>query len=152
MVRNLAGRHLFYFEAVLQLREVSQEVVDFVEERIANSNVPLTKTVTTNNGFDLYLADGNFTKALGRHVQIKFGGELVLTSSLHTRKNGKDIYRHTVLIRGLPYKKGDTVVYKDADFLVKVLGKEIIIQNKLTGKMVHVKYKVKDRIKKKEFD
>lgn len=147
MVRSLEGKHPGYYEAILQLREISSAVIDFVESEINRAKVPITKTVEMKNGLDIYLADSNFSKALGKTLQQKFGGEILITAKLHTRIKDKDIYRLTVLFRGVPFQRGDTVEYHGETYLVTAMGKEIILQHAKTGQKKHVRYTEMSKIK-----
>ena len=149
MVRDISGKHPQYFEAILQLREISQEVLDFVQEEITKYHIPVAKVEELKNGFDFYLADNKFAKALGKKLQDNFGGEKISTSSIYGQKDGKEIYRGTILFREAQFKKGDIVEYKDDQQVVLVLAKEIILQNLRTGKKVHLKYREMGKIKKR---
>ena len=143
MVRSLEGKHPNYFEAIIQIREASQEVIDFVE----NSNVLIVDEKTVKNGFDYFLADNNQARALGKQLQSKFGGELTTTSSLHTRKDGKELYRVTILFRPAHFKRGQEVEYQGDAYKVKAMAKDIFLQDIKTGKKVHVKYKDMKKLK-----
>lgn len=149
MVRDITGKHPAYFEAILQLRDVSQDVVDFVEREFSRGKIPITQALEVKNGLDFYAADSNFTRSLGRRLQEKFGGELVLTASLYGVKKDREVYRVTVLFRGASFAKGDTVEYKGDEYVVVVLGNEIILQEK-GGKKLHVKYREMMKVKKME--
>ena len=140
MVRSLEGKHPNYFEAKLQLREVSQEVVDFVEDALIRKKIPVTKAKKVRNGFDFYLPDKDVTRALGKRLQQHFGGQLKITASLFGKKKGKELYRVTVLFRPIPFKKGETVEYQGEQYNVKMIGKDILLQHLKTGKKEHVKY------------
>ncbi|PIZ50549.1 hypothetical protein COY27_06730 [Candidatus Woesearchaeota archaeon CG_4_10_14_0_2_um_filter_33_13] len=135
-----SNRHDLYFEAVLQLREVSQEVVDYAEEEIYRLKVKVAKVVTLKNGFDYYLSDISSTKKLGKSLQLKFGGQCLITSSLWGVKKDREVHRVTVLYRGISFAKGSTVIYQGEEFEVKQMVKDILLQNIKTGKKVHVKY------------
>ncbi len=148
MVRSLEGKHPLYYEAILQLREVSSKVIDFVEREIISAKMPLARKVEVKNGLDYYLADNSFTKGLGRKLQQQFGGEILTSASLHTQKDGKDMYRVTILFRGAGFGKNEQVEYKGEKYLVVVLGKEIILQDVKNGKKIHLKYKEMGKIKK----
>ena len=148
MVKSLEGKHPSYFEAIVQLRDVSQEVVTFVEEELQRTNVKISKVKEMKNGLDYYLTDNNQAKALGRSLQERFGGDFKMTSSLFGRKDGKEIYRVTILFREAPFRKGDLVEYQGESYNVKMMGRDIMLQNKKTGEKVHVKYKEMGQIKK----
>ena len=141
MVRSLEGKHPQYYEAILQLRDTLPEVLEFVEEEIARKKIPVAKKIKVKNGSDLYLADNQFTKSLGKKLQERFGGQVLYTSTLHTKKDNKELYRGTVLFRSAPFKKNDVVMYDGEEWVIKVLGKEIMLQNPRSGKKERVKYK-----------
>ncbi len=141
MVRSIQGKHPGYYEAILQLRNTSKEVYDFVLDEINRKKVHLTKESKQKNGLDLYLSDNSFTKALGKKLQEKFGGQILTTASLHTKKDNKELYRITVLFRQASFKKSDLVIYQGETYKVKQMGKDILLQHNKTGKKVHLKYK-----------
>ena len=118
MVRSLEGKHANYFEAILQLREVTPEVLAFTEQQITKGHLPIAKIKKVQNGYDYYLTDNSFTKALGKKLQETFGGQIINTATLHTQKKGKELYRGTVLFRQASFKKGDLVFYKGEEYMV----------------------------------
>lgn len=150
MVRNLEGKHADYFEAVLQLRDCSEEVYNFVKKEISDTGLRIAKSKNVNNGYDYYTSDNNLTKNLGKKLQQHFGGNLIITASLHTKKKDKELYRLTVMFREAGFKKNDMVGYKGDDYQVKTMGgKEILLQNIKTGEKVHLKYKMMGMIRKR---
>ncbi len=149
MVYNIKNKHQQYFEATLQLRNVTQDMINFVQDEIARVNMHIAKIKRVTNGFDFQLADSKFTQNIGRKLQEKFGGKTLVTASLFGQHDGKEIYRVTVLFRGVTFKRQDTVSYRGEEYLVTAMGKEIILQHHKTGKKIHVKYKDMDNIKQK---
>ena len=150
MVRDVTGKHPLYFEAILQLRDVSPEVVAFADEDLLRNKIPVPQKLEAENGWDYYVADQNFVKALGKRLQQYFGGECVVTASLYGQKDGKEIYRTTILFREASFRKGDIVAYRGEEYKVLVLDKEIILQPTDGGKKLHLKYREMKKIKKKE--
>jgi len=148
MVRDLTGKRAEYYEAILQLREISKETKEFVDKEIYRVKLPISKINKLKNGFDYYLADNEMTRALGKRLQQKIGGELTITASLHTKIKGKDVYRVTVLFREAHFRKDDEIEYQGESFVVKAMSKDIFIQHTKTGKKAHVKYKDMKRMKK----
>jgi NMD protein affecting ribosome stability and mRNA decay len=141
MARSMEGKHGSYFEAVLQLRDVSQEVVDFAEDEIGRLKMHVADVITLKNGYDYKLSDNTLARRIGKNLQTKFGGKIEETSSLWGVKKDREVYRVTVLFRGVPFKKGDLVIYQGEEYKVKILGKDMMLQNTKNGKKVHVKYK-----------
>ncbi len=150
MVRDLTDKHPNYFEANVQLRDVSQEVVTFVEEEIKRAKILVSKVEDVKNGVDYYLADVNQAKALGRLLQTRFGGDFKMTSSIYGRKDGKEIYRVTILFREAPFRKKDTVEYQGEKYQVIAMGKDIMLKHQKNHQKIHVKYKEMDQMKKVE--
>jgi NMD protein affecting ribosome stability and mRNA decay len=147
MARNLTGKHGAYFEAVLQLRDISPKVIDYAEDEIARVKLHVAKVIKLKNGFDYYLSDNSLARALGKRLQEKFGGEHTVTASLWGVKKDREVYRVTVLFRGIQFEAKDIVEYKKEQYVVKSLGKDIFLQNEKTGKKVHVRYKNMGEIK-----
>ncbi|MBI2668311.1 hypothetical protein HYX14_00555 [Candidatus Woesearchaeota archaeon] len=147
MVKDMTGKRHEYFEAILQLREVSEEIEDFAYDEIKRHNIHIAKTVQMKNGYDIYLADSPFSKSLGKKLQQQFGGECVTTASIYGTKDGKEQYRITILFRGLPFRKGQKVSYQGEEYKVKLLGKGILLQHIQTGEKVHLKFSDAEKVK-----
>ena len=150
MTKNPEQKHALYYEAILQLRDVPQEVVNYVEDEIARVKLTVAKTVPLKNGIDYYLSDNSLTRALGKRLREKFGGNTKETASLWGVKKDREVYRVTVLFRGVPFKKNEIVIYDGDDHKIVSLGKDIFMQEVKTGKKVHLRYDDINRIKKKE--
>tara|TARA_Y100000031_G_C7895286_1_gene237014 strand:- start:30 stop:479 length:450 start_codon:yes stop_codon:yes gene_type:complete len=149
MVRNLEGTHKDYFEAILQLRECSDELYDFVEQEVNKSDLRIAKSKKVKNGYDYYTSDNSLTRALGKKLQQRFGGHLIETATLHTQKKDKQLFRVTVMFREAGFKKEDNVEYQGESYLVVSMGgKDILLKHEKTGKKVHVKYERMKEIKK----
>ena len=43
MTRDITGKHPLYFEAILQLRDISQAVIDFAENELRENRFPRHK-------------------------------------------------------------------------------------------------------------
>ena len=147
MTRSLEGKHPKYYEAILQLRDSSKEVNDFVEKELSKLKLIVAKVAEVKGGRDYYLADNTLTKILGRKLEAHFGGKCVTTATLHTIKDSKEKYRTTVLFRQPTFKKGDKVEYQAEIYVVKSMTKDIFLQNSKTGKKVHLKFKEQKHVK-----
>jgi NMD protein affecting ribosome stability and mRNA decay len=150
MVKPIHGKHSEYYEAILQLRDVADEVVDFVDDEIDRKDIFVAKIKKVTNGYDYYLGNANMSKNLGKTLQEKYGGEFTVTATLFTRKEGKPVYRLTVLFRATPFKKGDEVEYHDEQYKVIMSGKKVMLQHAKTGKKVQVWHKDMKKVKKRE--
>ena len=107
-----ASRHPEYYEAILQLRPSSNEILDFINETISRRNdVTISKIIELKKdaGLDIYLTNQKFARGtLGPQLKKKFKGELTITKALYGRhkRTNRLIYRATVLFR-LPKKRED---------------------------------------------
>ncbi|MBT3450480.1 hypothetical protein HN652_00940 [archaeon] len=150
MVRSLEGKHPNYYEAKLQLRNPNQEIVNYVEKELSKVNMPVTKVEEVKNGFDYYIADNQFSNGLGKRLQSRFGGLLIVTSSLFSRKDGKEIYRTTILFRKTPFNKNDIVMYGGEEYKVVRMLKQIHLLGVKTKKKERIRFTDMNMIKVKE--
>ncbi len=122
------AKHHLYYEAILQLREVSSAALDAVKKELHQRGIGIAYFKEVKNGYDYYLADSKATITLGKNLQQRFGGELAITATLFSRKDGKNIYRMTILFRQAGFKKGEAVRYRGEHYQVQAVGKHIILQ------------------------
>ncbi len=149
MVHSIAGKRLEYFEAILQLRDVPEELIAEAYAEIERAKIHIAKTEKFKTGIDVYLADGAFTKNLAKSLQQKYGGKYQVTASLFSKHDGQEVYRITVLFRGLSFSRNDIVEYKGDDYKIQALGKEIVLNHLITSKKKHLKYAEMEKVRKK---
>ena len=130
-----------YYQGILQLRDVNDEILSFVRNQIKKrDDAAITKTVKFPNGIDLYITSQKFIRILGKKLKESFGGELKISSKLHTRsKQGKDLYRVNVLFKLSKYKNGDVVSVRGDKVRIIRMGKKIFAKNLKTGKKMTVR-------------
>lgn len=130
-----------YYQGILQLRDVDDKILNFVNNQIKNrADAAITRTVKFSNGMDLYITSQKFIRLLGKKLKDSFGGELKISSKLHTRnRQGKDLYRVNVLFRLLKYKVGDTVSVRGDRLRLISIGKKIFARNLKNGKKVTIR-------------
>ena len=94
-------RHSQYFEAILQLRNPNDELINFVRNQVKKRGATIAKVKTLKNGVDMYISDQRFTRAMGNKMKKAFKGELKMSRKIFTRnkQTSKDVYRVTVLFR-----------------------------------------------------
>ncbi len=90
-----------YFEAILQLRDVNDELMNFVCNQIDKKEVNVAKVVEYKNGVDLYLGSQRFVRALSRKLKRSFKGELKMSRSIFAtdKMTSKVLYRVTVFFK-----------------------------------------------------
>ena len=125
----------------MQLRDVNNEILDFVGKQIRKRNdVAITRTVKYANGVDLYLTSQRFIKALGKKLRESFGGQLKISSKLHTKnRQGRELYRVNALFRLPKYKAGDVVSIRGDEVKLLRIGAKIFARDMKTGRRVTVR-------------
>jgi nonsense-mediated mRNA decay protein 3 len=111
-----------YYEAIIQIRasgrplfedekeEVISEVVSTVgEEGGKDSSVFITKVEELKKGIDFYLSSTSTSLGLMKKLAKKYGAITKQTSKLVGRKEGRDVYRTTFLVRLPNWRPGDVV-------------------------------------------
>ena len=101
-----------YFEGILQIRNGSQELLDWICDKIkTDGKAKVAKTKKVPNGVDLYITDQHYLQNLGKKIKEHQIGILKVSKRLHTqdKMTSKHIYRVTVLFKTLPFKRGDII-------------------------------------------
>lgn len=130
-----------YYQGILQLRDVNDEVVAFVRNQVKKRDgVSITKTVKFPNGLDFYITSQKFIRILGKKLKESFGGELKTSSKLHTRnRQGRELYRVNVLFRLLKYKVGSIASIRGEDIRILSMGSKIFGRNMKTGRKISIR-------------
>ena len=130
-----------YYQGILQLRDVNEEMLSFVYNQIKKrGDVAITKTANLPNGKDLYITSQKFISILGKRLKESFGGQLTTSSKLHTRsKSGRDLYRVNVLFRPAKYKRGDVVTVRGDKVRMLQVGRRIFALDLKTGKKIRIR-------------
>ena len=130
-----------YYQGILQLRDVNDEMLSFVQNQIKKRNdVAITKAVKFPNGIDFYITSQKFIRIVGKKLRDRFGGELKISSKLHTRsKEGKDLYRINVLFRPLRYKRGDIISVRGDEVKLLHVGRRVFARDLKTGRKVAIR-------------
>ena len=130
-----------YYQGILQLRDVNEEILSFVSNQIKKrDDIFITKRVRFPNGFDLYINSQKFIRILGKKLKDSFGGELKISSKLHTKnKQGRELYRVNVLFKLAKYKRGDIVSIRGDEVKLIRLGGKIFAKNLKTGRKVTIR-------------
>ncbi len=138
-----------YYQGILQLRNVNDEILAFVRNQVKKrGDVAITKTARVGDGMDLYITSQKFIRILGKKLKESFGGELKVSEKLHTRnRQGKDLYRVNVLFRLLKYKKGDIVSIRGEQLRLIRIGRKIFAKNMKNGRRVTVRIEEFEKIK-----
>src|SRR3989338_7378166 len=130
-----------YFQGILQLRDVNSEIIDFVKNQMQKrDDASITKTVRYPNGVDYYITSQHFIRAVAKKLKESFGGELKVTSSLHTKnRQGRELYRVNALFRLSRHKIGDVVNIRGDDVKLLRIGKNVFARNMKTGRKLRIR-------------
>lgn len=137
-------KHSRYFEGILQLRNPTEEVNNFIKlELEKNPAISISKTVKHRTGLDIYLSSKKFLQGLGRQLQQKFGGELKISAEHFSRdrQTSKDMFRVNVLYRYTGIKTGDVINFRGEELTILSAGKNVHAVNRKTGKKSILKHK-----------
>ena len=99
---SLFKMHKNYYEAIIQLRPASPEVVDFVKGQIRNrENVFISKEVKLKTGIDLYISSQRLALAIGKKLKRRFKGTIKVSNALYgiNKFSSKEVYRVTLCYR-----------------------------------------------------
>lgn len=102
-----SSRHPGYYEAIIQLRPPTDEIISFIRNQCRKKGEAITRVVEVGHeGLDLYITSQKLARTLGPKLKKVFGGELKMTRKIFgkNRQSSKTLYRATVLFR--PKAKG----------------------------------------------
>lgn len=136
--------HTDYFEGILQLRNIDNEVVEFaVKEIEKNENAYIAKVKKVTNGVDIYVSPQKLLRSLGNKLQNRFGGQLTVSTKLHTRskETSRDLYRVNMLFRIPNFKKGDIIDYKGDKIKIVAMHKKVFAKDIKSGKKLNISFK-----------
>jgi NMD protein affecting ribosome stability and mRNA decay len=125
--------HEGYFQGILQLRDVEQDLIDHVLKSFKRDKIGIAKTKTLKTGFDIWSASNKYSQKIARKLQKEFGGTINASPSLYgvDHGTGKKIYRLNVLYRASAYKKGEVVLKENKLFLIKSWEKDLLVGKNL---------------------
>lgn len=132
-------QHGRYYEAILQVRgpdrtlpeqteiEVEKTVKDRVASMRKNSReIFVSKIERVKGGLDFYFSTIHAARGIARELESSMCAEYKESSSLWGRRDGKDVYRMTFMIRFLRFARGDVIEYDSKLYLVTRLGRGML--------------------------
>ncbi len=89
-----------YYEAIIQIRPKNEKMLRMIKDFLEKENrTIISKEEDRKFGYDLYLTDKRVLSRIISEVKKKFSIEVVISSTLYGRKDGKEVYRTTALLR-----------------------------------------------------
>jgi len=143
-IKKLKGKHPEYYEGILQLRDCSDEIIDWVRKTVKKEGrARISKDKKVRGGRDLYFSDNHYLQRIGKKLKETFPGILKKSSKLFTvsRATGKEVHRVNILFRCLPVKIGKTFKYLDEEVKLMKVDKMVTLMTK-DGKKIVVKLDV----------
>jgi nonsense-mediated mRNA decay protein 3 len=137
-------KHNEYFEGILQLRNPSNKLIDTaIKEIEKKEDANIAKVKKVANGVDIYISSQRFLRTLGNKLQNQFGGQLIISTKLHTkhRLTSRELYRVNVLFRLPNFKKGDVITYRGDKIKIITMHKNILAKDMKTGKKRRLSFK-----------
>jgi nonsense-mediated mRNA decay protein 3 len=132
-----------YFEATLQLRNLSEEMLEFVIDEMVKNKVHIANEKRHKDGVDFFISSNKFALKIGNALKKKYGGTLKKSRQLfsYNKSAGKDIYRVSVFFKALDFKPGDIVRFGSNIVRIRHLGKRLVGRDVKTGRGVNVELK-----------
>ncbi|MEK6949324.1 MAG: NMD3-related protein [Nanoarchaeota archaeon] len=137
-------KHGNYFEGVLQLRNINDEVIDFAVREIEKDPSTQISTVKeAGDGFDIFITRQKFLRSLGNKLQKQFGGQVVVSRRIFTRnrQTSRDVYRINLLFKLPSFKKGDIIDYRGDKIEILQSHKKVLAKDIKTGRKLNLSFK-----------
>jgi len=131
-----------YYQGILQLRNTTKRLIDFVKKDIKKNRIGIAKTVKLKNGNDFYLSSNKYILGLGKTLKKRFYGELKVSRKLFSqdRLTCKKIWRITVLFRMAGFNIGDVIRARRKQVKVIEIGDKIMGYEVESGRKISFKY------------
>ncbi|MBI4415471.1 MAG: hypothetical protein HY557_00630, partial [Euryarchaeota archaeon] len=126
--RDLAEEEVRRAETIASRLEARRGEEEFVSE-----------TEAVRGGVDVKVSTNQFAKKLAQEFAKKFGGTLGSSATLHTQREGKDMYRATYVVRIPAFRVGDVIQWRGARHRVIGLGDSVRLEDLATGAKVSVR-------------
>lgn len=121
--------HGKYYEAIIQVRAASGEmdnnekmkVVEVVEDALKLSGdrrAFISKMSEVHGGIDIYISNNSVAQVAARNLSSTFSTDIMISKKLVGRKNGKNRYRTTYLVRIPIHSSGNIILLKKMVCLV----------------------------------
>lgn len=128
-----------YYEAILQVRghegapakPDDESIERIVQDRVAvlrksSREVFLSKIERVKGGTDFYFSTASSARSVAKALQDMMCAEYKESSSLWGRRDGRDIYRMTFMVRLPGFGRGDVVLHAGRHLYVRRMAKDIV--------------------------
>src|SRR3989304_750083 len=117
-----------YFEAIFQLRNSRQEILDFIDKELVAKKGMIVGRRDYSNGMNFYITSQHAAQNIGKKLYEQFGGELKITKRLFSksRQTSKEIYRVTIYYMPNDFIAGDVIKTGSKIIFIKGISKKNI--------------------------
>ena len=88
-----------YYEAKIQIRPRNESMLRLIKNCINENNIGVSAETEKEFGYDLYLTNKKDISKITSIVKKKFEIEVKISRTLYGRKDGREVYRTTALLR-----------------------------------------------------
>jgi nonsense-mediated mRNA decay protein 3 len=142
-----------YYSAILQVRGADREPTDAEREEAGglviraidemrqrgNPNSFLTKQGKVRGGHDFFISEIDVARIVAKRVASRFDADVKESPKLVGRKEGKDVYRVTFLVRIPPYRRGDFIeTQKDLYRVEEVNPRTLVLRGLSSGRQTTI--------------
>jgi nonsense-mediated mRNA decay protein 3 len=143
-----------YYEAIIQLRledlsardaemelaEEAQMIFGLVDEQFAREeNSFITKFTSVKGGIDFYIGSVQVARYIAGRLRNRYGAMVSESPSLIGQKDGRDLYRYSILVRLPRFREGDALALDRKVHVVdSVSGRKLVLAEAATGRVVRV--------------
>lgn len=136
-----------YFTGTVQVRAEGRPLSD-EERRLAERMVDdaktgeaefVSKVEPAHGGIDVRVSTNAFAKRLARDLAKEFAGTIGTSATLHTRREGREVYRTTYIVRIPTYRQGDTIQWRGERYHVEALGDPVRLRHVDSGAIARVR-------------
>lgn len=99
----------------------------------------VSRIETVKGGVDVRVSSNGFAKRLARDLAKAFGGTVGGSATLHTQREGRELYRSTYVVRIPSFREGDTIRWRGAEYRVETLGDPVHLRRRDSGAIARVR-------------
>lgn len=132
-----------YFEGMLQLRNPTKKIKEFVNRFLKENNVYVASKSKVGNGIDMKFSSNKMLLRLGKKLKSEFKGEMKISRRLYSqnRLTGRMVWRMTVLFSHYDLRIGQKINVRGEEFKIRRLGDKVHCVSLDNGKKKFFDYK-----------
>ncbi len=137
-----------YYEATIQVRTWMDDLPHNIPEFISNISLGGKEFIASmepvKGGLDIKISSQSTAKDIGKKMEGSYGGTLNASYTLQGKKEGKRIWRMTLLVRLPGLKEGDILRLNNKLYLISHIKGDVISSYDLKGDYGTVHLKLQD--------